>query len=99
MKFFALVSGMALGLVAVSAVAQQKPAFEAADVHTSARSMELSMRIVLRKGGRYELHNATMLDLIRTAYGVNENNIVGGPSWLELDRFDVVAKIPQNTSP
>jgi uncharacterized protein (TIGR03435 family) len=99
MKLFTLVSGMAVVMVAVSAVAQEKPAFEAADVHTSPRSTELSMRIVLRKGGRYELHNATMLDLIRTAYGVNEENVVGGPSWLELDRFDVIAKIPSNTSP
>src|SRR5215475_9663021 len=99
MKLFALVSGMAVMMVAVSAAAQQKPAFEAADVHTSPRSTELGMRIVLRKGGRYELHNATMLDLIRTAYGVNEENVVGGPSWLEFDRFDVIAKIPSNTSP
>src|SRR5215831_6426390 len=99
MKLFTLLSGMAVVMVTVSAVAQQKPAFEAADVHTSPRSMESSMRIVLRKGGRYELHNATMLDLIRTAYGVNEENVVGGPSWLELDRFDVIAKIPSNTSP
>jgi uncharacterized protein (TIGR03435 family) len=100
MKLFTLVSGMAVVSVAVStSAAQRKPTFDAADVHTSPRSTELSMRSVLRKGGRYELHNATMLDLIRTAYEVNEDNVVGGPSWLELDRFDVIATIPSNTSP
>jgi len=99
MKLFTLVSGMAMVMVAGSAGAQQKPAFEAADVHTSPGSTESGMRIVLRKGGRYELHNATMLDLIRTAYGVNEENVAGGPNWLEFDRFDVIAKIPSNTSP
>src|SRR3954466_15406709 len=33
-----------------------------------------------------------MLDLVRSAYGVNPDKILGGPNWLELDRFDVIAK-------
>ena len=39
-----------------------------------------------------------MLDLIKTAYGVDPNMVVGGPSWMELDRFDVTAKAPPGTS-
>jgi len=35
-----------------------------------------------------------MLDLIRTAYNVDPEKISGGPSWIEMDRFDVFAKIP-----
>jgi uncharacterized protein (TIGR03435 family) len=54
------------------------------------------MQTVLR-GGRYELLNATMVDLIRTAYGVPAEKVVGGPNWLEYDRFDVIAKAASNT--
>ena len=34
-----------------------------------------------------------MLDLVRTAYGFNPDTILGGPNWLELDRFDLIAKV------
>ena len=44
--------------------------------------------------GRYELKNATMVDLIRTAWGVDADKVVGGPDWLDLDRFDVIATVP-----
>ena len=32
------------------------------------------------------------MHLIKTAYGVDPETVVGGPSWLESDRFDVIAK-------
>jgi len=50
------------------------------------------------RGGRYEIRNATMVDLIRTAYGVVPDRVVGGPAWLETDRFDVIARGPADTS-
>jgi len=40
-----------------------------------------------------------MVDLIRTAYGVTDDKIVGGPGWLGSDRFDVIAKTPQSVTP
>ena len=46
------------------------------------------------RGGRYELRTATMAELIQTAYGVEDDNVIGGPNWLEFDRFDVIAKAP-----
>jgi uncharacterized protein (TIGR03435 family) len=44
---------------------------------------------------RYDLRNATMLDLIAVAYDRERDDatILGGPTWIELDRFDLVAKI------
>ena len=48
---------------------------------------------------RYQLRQANMVDLIRTAYGVEAENVLGGPSWLELDRFDVIAKTAPATPP
>ena len=40
-----------------------------------------------------------MLDLIKTAYGVDPDIVVGGPAWLDFDHFDVIAKAPPATSP
>ena len=52
----------------------------------------------LMRGGRYELRRATMVDLITTAYGVSTDKVVGGPSWLEMDRYDVIAKVPEDAT-
>ena len=67
------------------------PKFEVADIHTSPRTPQPFVRGPFYNGGRYELRYANMLDLIRTAYGLDPEKIVGGPSWLEMDRFDVFA--------
>jgi len=82
------------------AICQPKPAFEIADVHVSPRS-EWSKTMVLQggylAGDRYELHRATMLDLIRTAYNVDAESVFGGPSWLDYDRYEVIAKTKPGT--
>ncbi len=40
-----------------------------------------------------------MVDLIRTAYGFDPDKIVGGPSWLEMNRYDVAARVPADMTP
>jgi len=77
------------------------PAFETADVHASAHTTNPNpfMTGGVLRGGRYDLRRATMVDLIRIAYGVDPDSVLGGPSWLETDRFDVIAKVPPETSP
>lgn len=78
---------------------QTAPRFEIADVQVSSPTSAASFRTPWIDGGRYELKNATMLDLIRTAYGFEDDKILGGPSWLEMDRFDVLAKLPADATP
>jgi uncharacterized protein (TIGR03435 family) len=77
------------------------PAFDIADVHASASATNPYTLVsggVLR-GDRYDLRKATMLDMIRLAWGISPDAIVGGPNWLEFDRFDIAAKAPPSTSP
>lgn len=71
--------------------------FELADVHVSAHSDNPSLRI-FHRADRYELLDATMVDLISTAWGVAPDLVNGGPSWLESDRFDVITKAPDNAT-
>src|SRR5262245_47099617 len=75
-----------------------RPAFEVTSVQTSTRTQP-GMRGGVLRGNRYELRNATMLDLIRTAYDVQPERITGGPNWLEWNRFDVSALAPETTPP
>ena len=52
----------------------------------------------VQPGGRYTATNITLRQLIRDAYRVQEFQIVGGPGWMNLDRFDIVAKAEGNPS-
>jgi uncharacterized protein (TIGR03435 family) len=104
MRAFALL--VLIGLLLSTAFGQlaltvSTPAFETADVHTSGHTTNPNpfMTGGVLRGGRYDLRRATMVDLIRIAYGVDPDSVLGGPSWLETDRFDVVAKVPPETSP
>ena len=89
----ALISAVAFGQAT-----DPPPAFAVADVHASPRGATPAMRLTAR-AGRYEIRNASMVDLVRTAYAVDAANVLGGPNWLEYDRFDVTALVPPNTTP
>jgi uncharacterized protein (TIGR03435 family) len=90
-------------IFSVPAVAQSAapPAatFEAADVRVSTLSMVQYTVPGALHGDHYSIWNATVIDLIVAAYGVDADTVYGGPSWLENDRFDVLAKTPPGTTP
>src|SRR5882762_11772867 len=88
-----------LSIVGFGRSVETPPAFDIADVRLSARSTNPNMTGGVLRAGRYELRKATMVDLIRNAYGVDADKVIGGPSWLETDRFDVIALAPPSTSP
>lgn len=88
-----LLAGAAFGQ---SDEAQAK--FEVADVHSSARATQPFMRGPFYGSGRFEVRFASMLDLIGIAYGVEPEAIFGGPSWLEIERYDVFAMTHGNAN-
>jgi uncharacterized protein (TIGR03435 family) len=89
-----LLSGAAFGQAAAPA-----PAFEAADVHVSPKVRLPSMAAGGLRGTRYLVRQATMVDLISLAYDVDTDKILGGPSWLDLNRYDVSARAPAGSKP
>jgi uncharacterized protein (TIGR03435 family) len=90
---------LAASLGMMQALAQQ-PKFDLADVHVSKtpRWFAQSNGGVIRDG-RYVNRDATLLNLIEWAYDVKEDDVAGGPSWLDTDIFDVIAKVPDGTTP
>jgi len=91
-----------LALICCAAFSQSTEAptkFDLADVRVSPKTTGLQFFNggVLSRG-RYVAKNASMLDLISAAYGVDNEKVQGGPSWLEKDHFDVIAKAPASTT-
>jgi uncharacterized protein (TIGR03435 family) len=89
---------VALSRALLAQAVNTRPAFEIADVHASTKTLHPSTTGGFR-AGRYELRMATMSQLIAAAYGVEQDKVAGGPNWLDLDRFDVIAKAPPGASP
>jgi bla regulator protein blaR1 len=82
-----------------SAVATQSPnvatappaTFEVASVklHTSD---DQRVMMVAQPGGRFVAANVPLRLVIRTAFQLQDDQIVGGPAWLATDRFDIEAR-------
>src|SRR5580704_11380368 len=104
MRIFAFAGLVTLILAAAfGQIDDSTPRFEAADIHSSLHDPLTDIRRVFMSsgfyhGGRYEIHNASMIDLVRTAYGVDNDKVLGGPNWVEMDRFEVIAKAPADTT-
>ncbi len=75
----------------LSAQTPASPAFEAASVKPH-QSADQQTMMVVQPGGRFVATNIPLLFFIRTAYRLQDDQIVGGPGWLNSDRFDIVAK-------
>src|SRR5262245_740275 len=88
------ISALILSLSAFGQTAK----FEATEIRTSPRTSQPIVRGPFFSSGRYELRFATMADLVRIAYNIDPEKVNGGPSWLEMDRFDVFAKIPAGST-
>jgi uncharacterized protein (TIGR03435 family) len=79
-------------------LAQSPPRFDFADIHPSAKTRNAAIRTGPVRDGRYEIRAATMLDLIHIGWDFDADRILGGPDWLELDKFDVIARVPADAN-
>jgi uncharacterized protein (TIGR03435 family) len=80
-------------LFAVSLVAQDtgRPAFEVASIKANKSGIPGKLGMGFQPG-RLTARNYTLKELIQGAYAFDGNQIFGGPSWIDDDRFDVEAK-------
>jgi uncharacterized protein (TIGR03435 family) len=56
-------------------------------------------RNTILPGGRYSATNVPVRMMIRSAYGVQDFQLIGGPSWLDTDGYDVNAKAATDAPP
>ncbi len=96
-----LMLGACLAAATVTASAQQTPAgggsqgFEVATLRQNA-SGERGGGIRRLPGGRVTVTNMPARGLIAFAYQLGQYQLVGGPSWLADDHFDIAAKMEGN---
>jgi uncharacterized protein (TIGR03435 family) len=76
---------------------ESAPAFEVASVRpNNSGDNRISFTY---QGGRFNATNVTLRMLIRHSYGVQDSQIAGGPSWVNSDRFNIIAKGDVGQSP
>jgi uncharacterized protein (TIGR03435 family) len=93
----------ALALAAPFASADDShPAFEAASIKRNTAGPGPT-QLVFQPGGRIRITNLPLKSIIAAAYGtpqpLTEFQLVGGPRWIETDRFDIIAKAAGDPPP
>jgi len=89
----ALVPALAVSLVSLAAA--QGPTFETASIKRAAPD-ETRRGARTQPGGRLDVYNMTLRMLVRVAYEGDAlstpGQFVGGPDWIDADRYNIVAK-------
>ena len=81
-----------------TAAADSMQAFEVASVRVNTSSPQ--GRVFRQQpGGRFEVTNMPLRDLIQFAYQVRNFQVEGGPDWIGTTSFDIVAKAPGEIPP
>ena len=87
------------GLIVISCAAfSQTPAFEVASIKPAAPPTD--GRMIVRMGndlGRINYTNVSLRNVMMRAYKVKEPQIVT-PDWMNTERFDIVAKLPDGAT-
>lgn len=93
-----LVMTMALTVMPVlSQTPASKPQFEVASVKPNPSGRGGLMEVP--PTGRVNIDSATFKTLMQWAFRVQDYQIIGGPAWLAVDRFDLLASPPADFKP
>ena len=90
---------MLFGPLALCLASLQAQTFEAAAIKRSASNNSNGSTFEYQTGGGLRVLNGTLRGLIESAYDIREFQIDGGPSWLNVDRFDVIARSESAPAP
>jgi uncharacterized protein (TIGR03435 family) len=71
--------------------------FDSASIkYSEAKNLDMSIGADLKRG-RFSAINASLVDLLLWAYGIELKQIVGGPDWIKSMRFNVEGQAPKTT--
>jgi uncharacterized protein (TIGR03435 family) len=73
--------------------------FEVASIKPNLGGPESGFSWDTAPSGRVSVRNLDAWNLIRTAYGVRDNEMAGGPAWIKNRRFDIQAQPAQSAMP
>ena len=69
------------------------PAFEVASIKPTAADLGSGSGVTTKTGHTIGT-NVTLKRLMRSAYGIPEAQVFGGPKWADEERYDIAAKAP-----
>ncbi|MGB7759203.1 MAG: TIGR03435 family protein [Bryobacteraceae bacterium] len=87
-----MVAGALSLLLSKGCYGQPQQRFEVASIRPANVTADAGTSVELFQGGRIRILNEPVKLLIRQAFRVQDAQIVGGPTWLDTDRYDVEAK-------
>ena len=95
-----LVSLLTAAVAVAPAAAQTdtRPAFAVATIKYN-RTGDAARGMRLQPGGRIVVTNQPLRQLIVFAYSLQPQQLAGGPSWIDTDRFDITAQAEGNITP
>jgi uncharacterized protein (TIGR03435 family) len=67
------------------------PSFEVASVKREADIVS-GMTFAARPGGTLRVVDNELTNVIDNAYGIRRYQLIGGPDWINSDRYNIVAK-------
>ncbi len=73
--------------------------FEVATIKPTPSEWNAGRFFRMQTANQFVSHAYTLRVLISVAYNLNPKAISGGPSWVDSDRYDIVARTPGNTRP
>jgi len=82
-------------VILVAAMLAAQPSFEVASIKPS--DPDTQLKVDFAAGGRLIVTHATLRFLIKIAYDISDDQITGGPGWINSTRFDVQGKPPNAT--
>jgi bla regulator protein blaR1 len=90
---------VAAGIFAAAAVGQtDAPAFEVATIKPSDPNAR-GVFVRSNPGGRFDVNNMTLKEMIVFAWRVQPYQVTGGPAWLDSAHFDISAKGERSFQP
>jgi uncharacterized protein (TIGR03435 family) len=90
---------IALGVIAslspdwIAFAQAPKPAFDIASIKQHTGQMD-GVTFAAREGGRLNVVNNPIFNVIDNAYGISKYQLVGAPDWVESERYDIEARGP-----
>jgi uncharacterized protein (TIGR03435 family) len=89
-SMFSAAVGLSFSLLAQSPAGPKPPAFEVASIKRNPSATERPSLTIT--AGRVTIRNGPLRAIIRSAFGLQAFEVVGGPDWIDTDGWDVTAK-------
>jgi uncharacterized protein (TIGR03435 family) len=83
----------------LTATLHAQTSFDVASIKRSEPNSPNGSTFEYRTGGGLRVQNGTLGGLIESAYDVRDFQIIGGPDWVNVDRFDVLARSASDAAP